>query len=246
MSDSILKLVKEILADNRGISESLAKTVELIVETNTMRLERYERGSEEYREVQLDLLEATTALRLIADHERRIAEKIEHGPKSFPVGATVRINEAQIDWRGEEAPTVGLVGVVARLDASPWPTPPAGKTAVRFKNTDVGYEEDETGDFDDNHIVYYIWTFSLEEVPKGTVSVLPEQKVYRAHPAPEGHRWAILYESDGNADTELHGHCCGCYEQMVEYTENLLIGRVEAIQMTEQNTPSWFGQGIRV
>lgn len=240
---TILNLVKGSIADNSGISDSLIETTKIMLEWSEHDLTGASAQSRE--KIEKRITDIKEALRLIDEHHAMIAAKVAAGPQSFPVGTTVRIKEIQIDWRGEEAPTVGLVGVVAALDASPWPEPPEGKTAVRFRSNDVGYEEDEDGSFDDNHIVYYIWTFSLEEVPEGTKSILPEPRVYNPHPAPEGHRWAILYESNGNPDTELGGHCCGCYEQMIEYTEKL-FGRVEAIKITEQNTPPYLHGGIRI
>ncbi len=238
MSDklTILGLVQDSIADNRGIDSGLRCTVAMMLKW-AERDATDERLPYALREKTLvDLAEAKEATRLIAERDAMIAAKIAAGPAGFKVGKTVRIKEAQIDWRGEEAPHVGLVGVVARLDKYPWPEPPEGKTAVRFKNVDVGYCEDEDDD-DRNHVIYYVWTFSLEEVPEGTPSVPKEIKTWPANPAPEGHRWAILYESDGNPNAELGGHNCSCHGEMIEYTEKL-FGRVEAVPI-DANREHW-------
>ncbi|PZR73519.1 MAG: hypothetical protein DI537_46565 [Stutzerimonas stutzeri] len=241
---SILKLVKEAIDENRGVDDGLKRTVKMMRKWAEEDIATFTSVSPERdAKFQQALAEAVEAHRLIEEHEAKIAALVASAPARFKYHTRVRVVGEQIDWRGETKVPVGLVGTVASQRQVP--AVPAGHTAVSFRASDLGYmmDDDYPLDHPENTMTFYLWNFTLEAAEEGAMSVVPEPRKWVANPAPEGHRWAIMYESDG-VTRELGGHCCCCHEEMVEYTQKIM-GRVEAIEITETNTPSYLGGGIR-
>lgn len=240
---TLLEMVQESLADNRGVSDSLKSTIATTMEWAERDFAMYsedatpdERTIKLVAKFQARVAEATEAMKLITAHEAMLADKIKNGPDRFKIKTRVRVIADQIDWSGENNIPVGLVGTVA--SSRQVPAVPKGMTAVRFRSSDFNFvtDEDYPLDHDENTIIYYLWNFTLEPAEEGAMSVVPEPRKWNLNPAPEGKRWAIVYDdTEHNMVRELYGHCCGCHEEMTEYVANGM-GRIE---LRDRHTEGW-------
>lgn len=171
-----------------------------------------------------------TALALVKEYEDDIAARQAACATVFNIGQKVRMIEEQINWTNETVPHVGLVGVVADPKEYPYPQDIEGRIPVRVRLHDVGFVEDEDDDEIRNSLILQMHNFTLELAEDDAVSAPYNVPTYQAHPAPEGHRWAIIL-TDGS---ELLGHQCPCYGAMKEYADP--IGwEVKAVPMGNES-----------
>ena len=97
----------------------------------------------------------------LEQHRKTLEKLAKDAPTGFTAGTKLRI--IRKEYIGECDVEVGMEGTVARLDAHPWPSPPAGKTTVRFDATLFDFIRDED-DEDTWWIHLHVPNYALEEI----------------------------------------------------------------------------------